>query len=218
MKKLFILIASIATFQGVFAQDDSFYKHALVLSLGFGGEGYGITEKYTINGTNLTTTQTGSAACASYPFGVEYGVLRWLGLGVEFKTDKYIIAKDTVNNYQPAAIGVEYGVVVNFHIVRTHHINFYAGLNLGGSNFTYTLDKYNDQVYGSGGWGDIHAGLRYYFGRFGIYGLLSFPTMNYNLTGNNANWSLGQNILSTWQAKGAAFNLGIQYRLFKPAE
>lgn len=218
MKKLLVFLALLPLFHSVKAQEDqSFYKHALIASVGFGGDAYAITETYTLNGTGITSTTTGSAACRSYPILAEYGVGKWLGLGLSIKFDSYIIKKDSANNYQPTANGTEFGALVNFHFVRSKHVDMFAGLDLGGSHFVYTLDKFNDQVYGTGSWADIHIDLRYYFGRFGLFGSLAFPTMKYNLTGNNSNWSLGQNILSTWVAKGGAFHLGLQYRFFNPA-
>ncbi len=194
---------------------ESFHKHALIISADFGGDVYAITEKYNVNGyPNLGYTTTIGAACASYPISVEYGVGKWLGLGLVAKFDNYAIKKDSATQYQPVATGFEFGALVNFHLVRKEHLDFFLGLNLGSSSFIYTLDSHNDQLYGNGAWSDIHAGLRYYFHHFGINALLSFPNMNYNLTGNNANWSLGQDILSTWKADGVAFNVGIQYRFF----
>ena len=215
MKKLLLLLMSVLTLQFAHAQEEAYYKHALIISLGIGGDAYTITEKYWVNGyPNLSYTATGGAGCATYPFSVEYGLSHLIGLGVEAKVDNYIIKKDTFNNFQPTAIGLEYGIMVNFHLIRTHHLDFLLGLNLGGSNFTYTYDKFSDQVYGTGTWADIHVRLRYYFGRLGIYGGVGFPTMNYSLSGNNSSASLGQNILSTWKASGAAFSIGLQYRLF----
>jgi len=212
MKKLLFIFSALIASQFANAQE-SFYKHALVFSVGVGGEGYAITETYSVKGyPSLNYTTTGSAGSASYPFSLEYGLNKWIGIGLLAKPDKYFTSKDTNTGYTPSASGFEFGAIVNIHFLRTQHIDFLAGLDLGGSHFTYTADAYNDQVYGDGAWGDIHATLRFYFGRFGLYGSLSFPTMNYNLTSNNSNWNVGQDILATWKARGAAFNVGIQYR------
>jgi hypothetical protein len=221
MKKLLFILASVVMLQQVKAQDqeNSFYKHALVISYGFGGDGYSITETYSVNGVpNITYTNKFSAVCASYPFSAEYGIGNKLGIGLIGKLDNYYIKKDSITGYQPTIYGFEFGALINYHFVRSKHIDFFAGLNLGVSSFTWTLNSYNDQLYGSGGWGDIHATLRYYFGRFGLFGSLSFPTMNYNnFTSNNASiTSAIQYLPASWKASGVAFNLGIQYRIFNP--
>jgi hypothetical protein len=217
MKKLFILFASVVVVELASAQE-SFYKHALVISAGLGGDGYVITEKYTVANTLLSYTASFNVASSSYPFSVEYGIGKRIGIGIVGKVDNYHLKKDSVSGYQPTAIGFEYGVMVNYHFIRSGHLDFFAGLNLGASAFTWNMDTSNDQLYGKGGWGDIHATLRYYFGRFGLFASISFPTMNYtNLTTNNASLNtIMQYIPTTWEAKGATFHIGIQYRIFNP--
>jgi hypothetical protein len=221
MKKILLILVSILMLQQVKAQDvdNSFYKHALIISYGFGGEGYAVTETYNVNGVpGVTYTNKFSAVSASYPLSAEYGIGNRLGIGLVGKVDNYYIKKDSITGFQQTIYGFEFGALINYHFVRKKHIDFFAGLNLGFSSFTWTLNSSNDQLYGSGGWGDIHATLRYYFGRFGLFGSLSFPTMNYNNFSSN-NGSINtiiQYLPASWKASGVAFNLGIQYRIFNP--
>src|SRR5690348_1423779 len=107
MKKLFMLIVSVTSLQLANAQE-SFHKHALIVSLGIGDDFYSITEKYYVNGLpGVYYSATGSAACASYPVSAEYGIGRWFGLGLIGKADNYFIKKDSATGYQPTAFGFE---------------------------------------------------------------------------------------------------------------
>jgi hypothetical protein len=95
------------------------------------------------------------------------------------------------------------------------HFDLLGGLNFGFSNITITSnDGYNDQLYGSGGWYDIHFTARVYIGRFGFGATLYFPGINYStVTSNNSIYN--QYFLASLKAHGEGFNFGVQYHFLK---
>jgi|GEM_PF-972318 hypothetical protein len=214
MKKLILLVVSILTLQQVNAQ--SFQAGSLVTSLDWGFDLYSVAQTYSLyNVPNSTSTKTSGAASTNWNLAGEFGVLNWLGLGVQLKLDNYVTSRDSTTGIKPTAIGFEGGIIANLHIIRHPHFNLLGGIDLGYSHLTYnTNDGFSDQVYGDGSWFDFHLTMRFYFGRFGLNFTGYSPVINYaSLTSNNSNWSLGENVLASWKGKGGGINLGMQYRI-----
>lgn len=218
MKKILILLAMGITFSWldpVGLQAQSFQKGSLVITANYGFDAYSIkqsTRLYNVPNSNSDTT-TGAAG-TNWNIEAEYGLLNWLGVGIHLKLDNYITSYDSANHYKPTAIGFEGGVLINIHIIRTQHFDLLAGCNLGFSTFTYTFDVFNDQVYGSGSWTDLHLSTRFYFGRFGLNLNFYRPEISYpNLTTNNSNIGLGESVLTSWLGTGGGASIGIQYRI-----
>lgn len=198
------------------ANAQTFQTGSLITSISYGFDVYRIQENEIETYTTPAYSQnvTGGAACGNLNVGGEFGVTNWLGLGLQFKLDSYL-HKDTGTTGIEQANGFEYGIVVNFHIVRHLHFDLLGGLNLGGSSLTLTSnDGFNDQVYGKGSWFDIHFTARIYFGKFGVSATLYFPTINYpNLTSNNSTFNTY--VIDSWKAQGEGLNIGIQYHFLR---
>lgn len=81
MKKkfLFAVISSILVSNILLSQ--SFSNGSLILSLNTGLEVYNTEYKYQIKNTNFDTIIKDQAGNANYYLGLEYGLLKWLGLG-----------------------------------------------------------------------------------------------------------------------------------------
>ena len=212
MKKVLLLLAAVILLQQANAQ--SFQKGSLVISLDWGFDVYTLNESYSINNKpNSTTTQTDHAASSNFNLGAEYGLLKWLGAGLQFKLDNYFTSVDSTTGHKPSARGIEVGVLINGHIVRANHFDLLAGFNFGFSHFTYNYnDGFSDQVYGNGSWRDFHITPRFYFGKFGLNLTLYFPLVNYPSLTSNFSSALGEDIIATWKANGVGVNLGIHYR------
>ncbi|MGP8214126.1 MAG: hypothetical protein ACLQQ4_01045 [Bacteroidia bacterium] len=206
MKKLLVLFASVIILQHLNAQ--SFDKGSLVISANCGLDAYAIKEHNVNKATNTSQDTTGAAASTNFNLGAEYGVLKWLGLGLQFKLDNYIHNDSSVSS----AIGFEVGVIVNFHIVRTQHFNLVAGCDFGISNLTINLPENNYQIYGSGTWADFHITPRFYFGRFGLNANIYFPVINYPDLSTNVE-TFNEYIAASWKASGFGATIGIQYRI-----
>jgi hypothetical protein len=206
MKKILLLLIAATFLQQTNAQ--SFERGSLVVSANYGIDGYKINEHNVNKANNGTQDTTTGAASKNFNLGVEYGLFKWLGVGLQGKLDNYY-HDDNISD----AIGFEIGVLINAHIIRVNHFDLLVGVNLGFSNLTIDYPINNYQVYGSGGWSDFHITPRIYFGRFGINLNLYFPSISYpNLTTNVDTFN--QYVSLSWKtasAFGATF--GIQYRI-----
>ena len=87
-----------------------------------------------------------------------------------------------------------------------------------GLSFLHYTDNIGNVQLATGGSEDLHLTARYYFGRFGLNASASLPFTNYPKFSTNSNQSAGENVLDTWKASGGAFSIGIQYRIFSPAD
>jgi hypothetical protein len=212
MRKLFIVF-SLCCFHFSLLSAQTFQRGSLIISLDYGFDIYS-TQLHEVDNNNLTfQNKTSGAASTNLNLGGEFGVTNWLGLGLQGKVDDYIRGKDSGG--VASAYGFEIGAIVNFHIVRHLHFDLLAGLDLGYSNLTITSnDGYNDQVYGSGSWFDLHFTARVYIGKFGFGATLYFPIINYpNLTSNNAGFN--EYVIASFKAHGEGVNLGIQYHFLR---
>lgn len=211
MKKLSVILfftLSSSFFISLSAQ--TFQTGSLIVSASWGIDYYKLQEHLENHATGQTIDTTGAAASRAFSLGGEFGVAKWLGLGLQFKLDNYYHGGNVAS-----AVGFESGLIVNAHIIRHLHFDLLAGLNLGFSTFTLTWnDGYNDQLYGSGNWDDIHFTARLYIGKFGFSSTLYFPVINYaNLTFNND--LLNEYIGASWKAQGEGLNFGIQYHFLR---
>ncbi|HTB30760.1 MAG TPA: hypothetical protein VK808_01970 [Bacteroidia bacterium] len=187
----------------------SFQTGSLIVTANFGIDGYAL-KQHEVNNYNGQTYDTNTgAASRNFSIGAEYGVAKWLGLGLQFKFDNYY--HDWTLQ---SALGVESGLIVNAHMIRHRHFDLLAGLNIGVSNLTITSIYNNYQIYGSGSWVDLHFTAREYIGKFGFSETLYFPDINYNNLSSNVP-VFNEYIVASWKATGVGFNWGIQYHFLK---
>lgn len=214
MKKLIVLF--ILAFSIVKAQDPAFYKGALVADLTYGVDVYKVKYHYALkSNASADTTIEDGAGSRGWTIGAQYGVVKWLGLGLRAKFDNYFTDTDKVTKRKPTVTGFEIGAVVDFHPVRKQHFDLILGAEMGYSSLLYDVnDGQNTQIYGTGSWFNFHITPRLYFGRFGIGISLNFPRINYpNMTTNDKN--INNLVVSSWKATGFGFNFGLSYRFLK---
>lgn len=210
MKKLFFL--SILSFTCYVLTAQSFYKNALVFDAKLGLDVYNTTYYYKLKSSGLDTTKYDKAANRNFSFGLEYGVLNRLGVGIRAKFNRYFVSEDDVTKKMPDVTSLDYMATVNFHAVKGNVFNLITGFNIGGSSLKLiTNDINNTKVYGNGMYFDLHITPRIYIKRFGFQFDLSMPFINYNkLTTNNADFN--NQVLAKWKGLGYNFGVGIQYR------
>jgi hypothetical protein len=211
MKKIVVCFSAFIFSFSLTSKAQTFQRGSLIVSASYGFDIYHL-QLHEVNNYYTppqTVNTTGGAGSGNANLGAEFGVTNWLGLGVQFKLDSYLHSSNVTQ-----ANGFEGGLIINAHIVRHLHFDFLAGLNLGASSLTITWnDGYNDQIYGSGSWGDFHITTRIYFGKFGVSATLYFPTINYNLSSNNEIFNTY--IADTWKASGEGLNIGVQYHFLR---
>lgn len=211
MKKIIIGISVFILTFSFISKAQTFQTGSLIVSLDYGFDVYHL-QLHEVNNYYTppeTANTTGGAGSGNVNLGGEFGVTKWLGLGVQLKLDSYLHGSDVIQ-----ANGFEGGIILNAHIIRHLHFDLLAGLDFGGSSLTLTFnDGYNDQIYGSGSWADVHFTARVYFGKFGMSATLYFPTINYSLSSNNETFNTY--IADSWKATGEGLNIGIQYHFLR---
>ncbi len=215
MRKCKVTIIAIGLVIGVItsARAQSFNKGSLVANLNTGLEIFNTEYKYQLKNTNLDTIIKDRAGNTNYYFGMEYGVVKWLGLGLKVKVNNYVTGKDKVTGYTPTAHSFEVAFTVRAHLIRTKHFDFPIGLSIGGSSLTYDNNVPNNgiTVYGTGSYVDFHIQPMLYFGRFGINMYLGTSGVNYsNMTTSSSN--VNKVALLNWKGTGGfVIGVGLQY-------
>lgn len=213
MKKLFICLAFFSLGSSFLIPQhcgaQTFQFGSLIVSASIGADAYKLNQTQINNVAGTTKDTTTGAASSNFSLGGEFGVAKWLGLGLQFKYDNYF--HDA--NIQ-SALGFESGLLINFHIFRHLHFDLLAGFNLGRSSLTITSIYFNYQVYGNGTWGDLHFTAREYIGRFGFSETLYFADITYNNLTDNAGL-FNNYLIEAWKANGEGINIGVQYHFLK---
>jgi hypothetical protein len=218
MMKIITFVLVLFAVTSVFAQapENSFYKGALVIDANTGLDIYSVKQHYEIKGTTYSKDTTNAAGSHGPNFGIEYGVLNWLAVGVRYKYDTYYTGKDKYTGITPSVFGTELGLSVNAHPVRVKHFDLITGINFGHSGLKYhTHDAFGTEIYGSGTWVDLHVIPRVYFGPVGISINFSVPFINYkNMTTSDDH--LNSFFFSSWKATGFGLGIGVSFRFLKP--
>ncbi len=94
--------------------------------VGFGG---GPT---VISDPSPTATNTGAAIYRTLPFAAEFGISPHMGIGLQYRKDKYVNNTDSVN-----ALANNFSLLYNYHFVITHQTNSFVGFKAGISDFTF---------------------------------------------------------------------------------
>jgi hypothetical protein len=191
------------------AAAQSFEKHAKFIDLGIG---IGI---YNTKGTNSIddSTHKDKAASVIIPLSFEYGIGNRVGVGAQVVADIFFTERDSISNTTPDANSVEFAVFGNYHVVKTDHVDLFAGLTAGFSSFTYHANNtYNATLKGGGSFFDIHAGARFLFGKhFGMIASLRFPSFAFTET--NVEDDIGTLFSYDLRLNGFVIGTGFTYKL-----
>ncbi len=158
MKRTFLPFLLICfSFNAINAQEDkAFHKGSITIdpSIGFAIYGTKVHAEYDEdywNGSAIATRRvvedtTDGAGSTIYGLSGEYGVTDWLGIGFRFGYSNYIeeTQYDTVytptkvtHTYKPKARSIDFGLNVNFHLVKGKRFDMPLCLTMGYSNFKY---------------------------------------------------------------------------------
>lgn len=216
MKKLlFAVIFILYTF---ILSAQSFHKGALVFDMKGAIDVYNTKYTYKLISTGQDTTLEDKAANRNIAFGLEYGVLNKLGVGIRYNRAKYFAEADDITKKMPNIYSNNIMLLVNYHVLNGKVFNLVGGINFGYSKLNFISNNINnDEIYGSGLYFDVHVSPRVYMGRFGFQLDLGMPFVNYNeMSSNNSNFN--QNILAKWKGLGYSIGMGIQFRFLKNKE
>ncbi len=169
--------------------------------------------KYQLKSINYDTLIKDQAANSNYFLGLEYGLLKWLGIGIKGKINKYFTEKDEITGTTPTANSFDIAFTIRAHLFKFKHFDLPIGVSIGGSSLTYNTNDPNNSITinGKGSYFDLHIQPMFYFNKFGFNVYLGLPNINYNdMTSNNSN--INQYILMNWKGKGIIAGIGLQYR------
>lgn len=216
MKKIILLLLVAISFANSKAQ--SFHKNALVFDAKLGLDVYNTKYYYKLKSTGQDTLQEDKAANRNFSFGLEYGIIDRLGVGIRAKFNRYFAEADDSTHKDPYHTSLDYMATVNFHAVKSKVFNLVAGFNIGGSKLNLIFNDINNtEVYGQGLYFDLHVSPRIYIKRFAFQFDLGMPFVKYNnLTTNNSTFN--NEVLAKWQALGYNFGIGIAFRFLSPKE
>ncbi len=246
MKKLlFSFFIACFSFSVINAQDDkAFHKGSITIdpSIGFAIYKTKIHAEFdedywtgsAIAKRRVVEDTTDGAAATIFGLNGEYGVTDWLGIGFRFGFSKYIAEEEhdtvyvglvqTVYNYQPKVRSIDFGVDVNFHLVKGKRFDMPLCLTMGYSNFKYSqnnpdTDPSSKDNSGAGGKDNglnygIHLKPKIYFGKAQHVGILfqvgymgyTYPSI---LFSNNNDSNLNDENNWEYKLKGSGFNMGI---------
>lgn len=229
------------------AQDDkAFHKGSITIdpSIGFAiyktkvhaeyDEDYWNTTTMSIATRRVVEDTTDGAGATIYGLTGEYGVTDWLGIGFRFAYSNYIeeTQHDTVLfptgiqtfSYKPKARSLDFGLNVNFHLVKGKRFDMPLCLTMGYSNFKYSqnnpdTDASNVDNSGAGAKDNgmnygIHLMPKIYFGKeqhVGVAFHVGYMGYNYPsfLFSNNSDSNLNDENNWKYKLKGNGFNIGI---------
>lgn len=246
-KKTFISILLVCfSFNVLNAQEDkAFHKGSITIdpSIGFAIYKTKVHGEYDENYWNATTMSiekrrvvedtTDGAGATIYGLTGEYGVTDWLGIGFRFAYSNYIeeTQYDTVYtptkvtySYKPKARSIDFGLNVNFHLVKGKRFDMPLCLTMGYSNFKYSQNNPDTDISSVDNSGAMAKdnGMNYgillmpkiYFGKEQHVGLaFHVGYMGYNypsfLFSNNSDSNLNDENNWKYKLKGNGFNIGI---------
>lgn len=210
MKKIILTIAALTIIYSSKAQK-AFEKGNVTVSLGAGLDLYG-TKIHQVS-SGFTKDTTDGAGGSHFPLMLEYGVANWLGIGARFNFSNFLEEKDSISNIKPIHRGIDAGLVLNIHLVKSKRFDMPLNLSFGYSYLSIQSKDALETIAKSNGLGyGIALMPRIYFGdHIGMFFNLGYMGYNYpKITYSNMNDS---NLNKTWDTevslKANGVNLGI---------
>lgn len=210
MKKIILTIAALSIIYSSKAQK-AFEKGNVTVSLGAGLDLYG-TKIHQVS-SGFTKDTTDGAGGSHFPLMLEYGVANWLGIGARFNFSNFLEETDSISHIKPIHRGIDAGIVLNIHLVKSKRFDMPINLSFGYSYLSIQSKDALETIAKSNGLGyGIALMPRIYFGdHIGMFFNLGYMGYNYpKITYSNMNDS---NLNKTWDTevslKANGVNLGI---------
>jgi hypothetical protein len=216
MKKIIVTVAAIALFINFSkAQDKAFEKGNITVDLGVGFDIYGTKIHQEIFG--LVHDTTDAAGGAHFPLKVEYGVTNWLGVGARFNFSSFIDETDSITHVQATTKGLDAGLVLNLHLIKSKRFDMPLSFTFGYSRFTVDGNDVNQTMAKANGLGyGISLLPRIYFGNhIGMYFNVGYMGYNYkdviysNKDFQNLNEQVWDDAKVSLKADGLNLGLGL---------
>jgi hypothetical protein len=241
MKKIILVTAAFCfLLSGLKAQDEkAFHKGSIAIEAGVGLAIYGTkihteSDQKVFTGSGFVTKRivddtTDGAGSTIYTINGEYGVNDWLGLGLRFGYSNYFEDTEhdtifgTAYTYKPKVRSVDFGLNVNFHLVKTKRFDMPICVTLGYSNFKYWQNNPNSNFPGlpdNGGamgkdngmnFGILLVPKIYFSDHVGMYFNIGYMGYKYPSIAFSNNSDADLNNDNNWKytLKGNGFNIGV---------
>lgn len=207
----------------------AFHKGAIVLDLGIAANISNATvqDEYNTslwNGTSFTNVRlkkdtNNLTAAAVYPVTIEYGVKNWLGIAGRFAYSKYLSQVDSLSGAKSAIRGLDAGVILNFHFIKTKRIDIPLGITVGYSNFKMeSKDSLKSMATDHGLNYGFSVVPRLYFGEhFGLslnlgYMAYTYPSLLFS-NANNSNLNNANDRVFSLKTSGTNIGIGILIKI-----
>lgn len=212
MKRKIIISLSV-TIAVLTIKAQSFTSGSLLLHFNAGIEALNTQYTYQLKNSSFDTLIKDKAGNSNFFLGLEYGLVKWLGIGLKGKINKYFTEKDKITGNTPTANSFDIVFTVRAHLFRTKHFDLPIGIGIGGSSLTYNNNdpNYPITIYGKGTYFDLHLQPMFYFDKFGANIYFGLPAINYNDM-SSSDTNINQYILMNWKGKGIILGIGLQYR------
>lgn len=229
MKKITLIIAGIALLLNTSKAQKAFEKGNITVDLGvglgiFNTKSHKEQDIKVWKGSSLVAIRevedtTDKAASMIVPLKFEYGVKNWLGIGARLAYSNYLGGTDSTTGKKPKSRGLEGGVILNFHLIKTAKFDMPIGVTIGYSNFKYmSNDSLDSQAKDNGLNYGIFLSPRFYFGQhIGLFFDLGYIGYNYPSVlfrnSTDANINDNNNLLQKIKFGGTNIGIGVVVKL-----
>lgn len=164
---LFILLTVFGVNQ---TKAQAFEKGNINLDLGIGFGGYKTTTEITTAEVTIlgftipptTIKDEDGAASTIIPLTFEYGISDKIGLGVQLGFSNYFIDNEDSTETTESVRSVDFGLVVNYHLLNSDKNDLFIGIALGGSSVNWK-DLSGEEWTGSGSYFSLYIKDRIFF-------------------------------------------------------
>lgn len=88
---------------------------------------------------------SGANIARNIPFSLEIGIAERMGLGVQYRMDKYLNNTDSAR-----ADSKDFNLLLNYHFIVTQQTNSFVGLRVGVSNFSFEKSRTSETFESTG--------------------------------------------------------------------
>lgn len=202
-----LLITSFFISTTTFAQ--AFQKGNANLDIGLGFGLYQTTASFTFDffGEDLTIVEEDGSASFMLPVSFEYGIGEKIGIGAELTYSNYFIDDEDTTAVSETVRGLDFSLLVNYHLLDSDKNDLMLGLTLGGSNVKWDFED-GSEMKGTGSRFSIYIKDRLLLSEnVGLLFQLGYISYNYDEISTSSENSVLENI--DWELRGWNIGTGV---------
>jgi hypothetical protein len=129
--RIFFILAAISLI-AIPAPAQSFFPGIVMVTGGIEFGGYQVM----LDDPDPNAKNSGANLSRNLPFSLEVGIAERMGLGVQYRNDKYLNNTDSAR-----AESNDFSLLFNYHFVVTQQTNSFVGLRVGMSDFSFEKSR-----------------------------------------------------------------------------